>query len=220
MLRKVAMGPSGWCEPFLASLPISGAVVTVISASGQPVPLDSSDAIAARIDELQFELGEGPQWAVVRSGHPVLMPDVTAARHDEWPVFGAALGELPVGALFCFPIRMGAVILGVATLYCDVPKTLTHDQQSTALAIASAIAGPAAQHAILAASDVTAPESASSPVFRREVHQATGILIVRLNTSATLAYARLQAYAFANGRTVQEVAHDLVTGAISIDDTP
>ncbi len=208
------------CRPFLSSLPVSGASVTVVTASGARMTLCSSDAIAARIDELQFELGEGPQSSVALSGQIVIVPDVASRGHDDWPVLGAALGELPVGAIFCVPIQMGAVTVGVATLYCDKPLALNNHQQTTALAIASAIAGGAVQHAMVSAIDDAAVESPTAPALRREVHQATGILLVQLNTTATIAYARLQAYAFANGRTLQSVAHDVVAGSLTFDDTP
>ena len=208
------------CRLFLSSLPVSGASVTVMAASGARMSLCSSGVIAARIDELQFELGEGPQSSVVRSGKMVMVPDVASGGHDDWPVLGAALGELPVGAIFCVPIQMGAVTVGVATLYSDRPLTLDHHQQATALAIASAIAGGAVQQAMMSVIDEAAVESAAAPALRREVHQATGIVLVQLDTTATVAYARLQAYAFANGRTVLTVARDVVAGSLTFEETP
>lgn len=208
------------CRPFLNSLPVSGASVTVMTASGVRMSLCSSGVIAARIDELQFELGEGPQSSVARSGQIVMVPDVASGGHDEWPMLGAALGELPVGAIFCVPIQMGAVTVGVATLYSDRPRQLDHHQQTTALAVASAIAAGAVQQAVASASDDTAVESAAAPALRREVHQATGIVLVQLDTTATIAYARLQAYAFANGRTVLTVARDVVAGLLTFEETP
>ncbi|MBC7595359.1 MAG: GAF and ANTAR domain-containing protein [Kineosporiaceae bacterium] len=208
------------CRLFLSSLPVSGVSVAVMTASGVRMTLCSSGVIAARIDELQFELGEGPQSSVVRSGQIVMIPDVASGGHDDWPVLGAALGELAVGAIFCVPIQMGAVTVGVATLYSDRPLTLDHHQQATALAIASAIAGGAVQQAMVSAIDEVAVESAAAPVLRREVHQATGIVLVQLDTTATVAYARLQAYAFANGITVLTVARDVVAGSLSFEETP
>ena len=208
------------CRPFLSSLPVSGASVTVMTASGARMTLCSSGVISARIDELQFELGEGPQNSVARSGQIVMVPDVASGGHDDWPVLGAALGELPVGAIFCVPIQMGAVTVGVATLYSETPLSLDHHQQTTALMIASAIAGGAVQQAMVSAIDEVAEESVAAPAFRREVHQATGIVLVQLNTTATIAYARLQAYAFANGITVHTVARDVVTGSLTFEDTP
>ena len=62
-------------------------------------------------------------------------------------------------------------------------------------------------------------ESATAPALRREVHQATGMILVQLNTTATVAYSRLQAYAFSRGRTVQDVAHDVVAGTLTFDET-
>lgn len=210
---------SDLCRPFLSSLPVSGVSVTVMTASGARMTLCSSGVIAARIDELQFELGEGPQNSVVRSGQIVMVPNVASGGHDDWPVLGAALGGLDVGAIFCIPIQMGAVTVGVATLYSNSPSTLDHDQQATALMIASAIAGGVVQQAMAAALDEGAEESAAAPALRREVHQATGIILVQLNTTATIAYARMQAYAFANGTTVLMVARDVVAGSLTFEDT-
>lgn len=206
------------CTPFVESLPISGASVTLLAASGARLTLCSTDSVASRLDELQFELGEGPQWATARSGRMSLIPDVAASEHSEWPLLAAALRDLAVGALFCVPLRMGAVTVGVATLYCRDARRLAPDEQTTALAIASAIAEPAVQHGLDAARDESVGGAPASPAFRREVHQATGIMLVQLNLSATDAFARLQAYAFAHGRTIQAVARDVVAGVVSFDD--
>jgi GAF domain-containing protein len=212
-------GTPDLCRPFLGSLPISGAAIAVIAPSGTQSTLCSSDSTAARIDELQFELGEGPQWLAARSGEIVAIADVAASGHDEWPVFGSALAALPVAAIFSIPMQMGAVTVGVATLYSDIPRDLDDEQRATALAIASAIASTAVQRAMASAGDHVAVESAAMPALRREVHQATGIILVQLDTTATIAYSRLQAYAFANGQTVQTVAHDVVKGKITFSPT-
>jgi GAF domain-containing protein len=209
------------CRPFLDALPINGASLTVIASSGIQISLCSSDSVAARIDELHFELGEGPQWEATRSGQIVVIPDVRLDGHDSWPIFGAALTQISVGALSCVPLRMGAVTVGVATLYSDEPGELNYEQRTTAFAIASAIAGSAVERAMVSAGHDTGLETVSAPALRREVHQATGMILVQLNTTATIAYSRLQAYAFANGRTVQAVARDVVAGALTFnDDSP
>lgn len=212
-------GDPDLCELFITALPVVGASISVLVASGARLTLASSDEVAARIDELQFELGEGPQLATARSGEIVSIPDVSQHGHEQWPMFGAALRELPVGSLFCIPLRLGAVTLGVATLYGAAPRQLTLDQEISALAIASSIAGIAAEQAMHSAAADAANESATTPALRREVHQATGMVLVQLDTTATIAYARLQAYAFAHGRSVEAVAHDVVAGNLKFDDT-
>ncbi|MET4782886.1 GAF and ANTAR domain-containing protein [Glaciihabitans sp. UYNi722] len=208
------------CQPFLNDLPISGASVTVISSSGAQVALCASDAVAARLDELQFELGEGPQWVATKTGTVVLLPDVSSASHEQWPIFAASMGQLNVGAIFSIPIRMGAVTVGAATLYRDTPGELDEDHQSTALAIASAIASTAVQRAMTFATDDDISESVAVPALRREVHQATGMIMVHLDSTATVAYSRLQGYAFVQGRTVLSVARDVVARTLVFDDLP
>jgi GAF domain-containing protein len=205
------------CRPFLESLPISGVSVTVIAESGSRASLCSSDVISARIDELQFELGEGPQQDAARTGQIVAIPDVRSDPHEGWPVLGAALRQLDVGAIFAIPLRMGAVTVGIATLHRTLPGDLTEEQRVTASAIASAVSGIAIQRATASADDDTPSGTEGPTVLRREVHQATGIMLVQLDTTATIAYSRLQAYAFANGRTVLAVARDVVAGTLTFD---
>jgi hypothetical protein len=208
------------CCPFLNTLPVSGVSITVISSSGAQSALCSSDLTAARIDELQFELGEGPQWRAARSGQIASILDVSSGMYPDWPVLGAALAEMPVGAIFAIPMRMGAVTVGAVCLYSGEAGDLRHHQKESALAIASSIASTAVQRAMVSATEDGAPESTRMPALRREVHQATGIILVQLDTSATIAYSRLQAYAFGEGRTVQSVARDVVHGTITFEETP
>lgn len=209
--------PSDLCGPFLTALPIQGASAAIINIPRGQSSLGATDVISAQIDQLQFDLGEGPHWKAASSGLTVTIADVATATHDEWPMFGSALRDLPVGALFSIPMKMGAVVVGAVTLYRVYPGDLTAEQHVTAKAIASAVALKAARHALISATDESAAESAGAPGMRREVHQATGMLTVQLGTTATIAYARLQAYAFANGRTMQSVARDVISRDLTFD---
>ena len=49
---------------------------------------------------------------------------------------------------------------------------------------------------------------------RREIHQATGMILAQLELSATDALLLLRGYAFSNGRSVRSVAHDVVARKI------
>lgn len=206
------------CAPFLQTLPVSGASVTVIGGARTQHTVCSSDAMAVRIDELQFSLGEGPQWVASSAGEFVAVPDVASDLHERWPVFGSSIRELDVGAIFAVPMTMGAVTVGAVTLHRVHSGDLTGEQRSYALAIASAIASTAVHRAMRSAGDDHAAESSAVPALRREVHQATGMMLVQLDTSATDAYSRLQAYAFAQGRTIQDVARDVVNRTLEFDE--
>ncbi|QHO71167.1 hypothetical protein BHD05_11920 [Marisediminicola antarctica] len=206
--------------PFLTALPITGAFISVSDASGRQSSLCSSDPVAARLDELQFELGEGPQREATRTGAVVLIDDVAESSHARWPVFGMALRELDVAALFAIPLVLGAVTVGAVGLYRSIPGSLTDQELATATAAASAIASVAVRHALAAAGEHGAPESSAAPAMRREIHQATGMIVVQLETTATIAYSRLFAHAFGSERSVHDVAHDVVSRQLNFETLP
>lgn len=58
------------------------------------------------------------------------------------------------------------------------------------------------------------------PETRREVQQATGMILVKLNTTASEALMRLKAYAFAANQTIDEVARSVVTRRLDFRDIP
>ena len=212
--------PPDLCLPFIGNLGVTGVSIAVFSPGGGQSTICSSDAVAARIDELQFDLGEGPQWATLKTGVPTLVPDVSRGSHDSWPVFAASIGSLHVGALFSFPLLMGAVTVGTVGLYRRTAGALSPQQIEIAVTLASALTDVAVRHAIAGADNEGAGESMVTPAMRREVHQATGMILVQLDTTATIAYSRLQAHAFANGRTVQDVARDVVSRHLSFRSLP
>jgi hypothetical protein len=53
-----------------------------------------------------------------------------------------------------------------------------------------------------------------------EVHQATGMIIVQLGVTATVALSRLRAYAYANDRRLRDVAADVVARRLRLDTDP
>ncbi|HOY82577.1 MAG TPA: GAF and ANTAR domain-containing protein [Rhodoglobus sp.] len=181
----------------------------------------TSDATASRLDEVQFELGEGPQWQAIRSATAVLIPDATAAHLSDYPAFAAALSGLPVRALFCLPMSIGAVMVGVVSLYRSTAGALEAPDIDMARALTDRSGIRAVRLAIAAAAvEPSRSESGASPALRREVHQATGMILVQLDTSATEAFIRLRAHAFATGRSIQDVAHDVVTRVLDFRDLP
>jgi hypothetical protein len=205
-------------RPFMELLPISGVSVSVFDQSGRQSTVWASNEVAARLDELQFELGEGPHWDAVRLGNPVLVPTLIGDELNTWPMLSAAIAELPVAALFSFPMFLGAVTVGVADLYRSIPGELDTADVATAIRLTRQVARATVQTALDHATDESGAELPSTPAMRREVHQATGMILVQLNISATEAFARLRAHAFVTGRSVQSVAHDVVSRTIDFRD--
>lgn len=209
----------GLCTGFLESLPISGASISVFSGLAPETMVCASNKVSARIDELQFDLGEGPRWVALETRRPVLLPYVRSGSHPAWPVFAKALGGLDVSALFVYPLVLGAMDIGVVELYSSDAGPLSQADHSTAVQLADAATWQLLRQLLtLTPTDGADTPQDGSPLSRREVHQATGMVLAQTGASATDALLLLRAHAFAQGRTVREVARDVV--AKTLDFTP
>jgi hypothetical protein len=207
------------CEQFVDLVPVSGASITVFRRPGAQSTICVSDEMAVQLDHLQFDLGEGPRWETARTGQASVGVDVRGGSNDSWPVFGAAAARLGVGAVFSFPLRRGIHLLGVADLYRREVGPLGVAATARALQLTHQIAGPAAEGAKRSA-ESRVEQIRDAPALRRQVHQATGMILSQLGVDADEAFVRLQAHAFDKGRTVEDIAHDVVTRRLDFRSIP
>ncbi len=209
------------CGLFVERLPMTGASISVSDNAGRQITVCSTNALATRLDEVQFELGVGPSWDAMRTAIPVLVGDIAAAGSDVSPLFGGAVAELPVRGMFAFPMKLGAIVVGVVSLYQERALVLSQVEVDEALHLTRHVTPAAVRLALRsAAGDVEPGNVHLAPTMRREVHQATGMLTVQLDVTATDAFLRVRAYAFSSGRSIQDVAHDVVERVLDFRDLP
>jgi hypothetical protein len=170
-----------------------------------------SGPAVSRVQELQFELGEGPCPDAWSMREPVVEPDLAAPAVVRWPAFAAAAGPLGVASVFAFPLRLGAIRVGVLVGYRDRPGNLSADQLADGLALADV-----ACWVILGLQSQAQEESlhellAVEPPHWAQIHQATGIVSAQLEVPLEEALARLRAYAFVEGRPLREIAREIVS---------
>ncbi|WP_240630329.1 GAF and ANTAR domain-containing protein [Specibacter cremeus] len=196
---------------FVRALTITGAAVSIGGTAFPGTSICASDAVAARLEELQFDPGEGPRWEAMRLRRPVLMARL---RHDDttrWPVFGQSLLELGVRALFVFPLTVGALDVGVVELYRSTPGALDPSERLRVVGLADQAAWELLARLLAVQDDrgIGAPVEHSF-LSRREIHQATGMVLVQAGVGATEALLLLRAHAFVQGRPLREIAADVV----------
>jgi hypothetical protein len=197
---------SDLAHTFIRLLPVTGASISTLGPFLAAETVSATDPRAERVDELQFDLGEGPCWDAVATRQPVLEPDLVSRTDTPWPAFSAAVATENIRALFAFPLLLGPLDIGAIDLYSTDPLTLTLAQQKQMLALSAITSRIVLGHAIQASE--TAGET--STLSRREIHQATGMVLAQLGTTAADAYLIIQARAFAEDRPMQEVANDIV----------
>lgn len=203
--------PDEFSIPFVEFLPITGAAVSTLGDVFGSETLSATDDRAARLDELQFDLGEGPCWDALRSARPVAEASVRVAGRRRWPAFVSALEGEEISSLFAFPLLVGALRIGAVDLYSREPTSLNLDDEHRASALAFVIS----RHVLRLALDEHArEESQQQPLSRRVVHQATGVVLAQLDLSPDDARLVIQGQAFATGRTMTDVAEDVVSGRL------
>ena len=192
-------------RPFLQFLPVSGASVSTFGSFLSAETISATDARAGRVDEVQFDLGGGPCWDALVNRRPVLEPDLARTTSASWPAFLEAIRNEEIGALFAFPLLFGPLEIGALDLYSVAPVSLTPEQQRQTLALSDVVSRILLQNAIRGTDLVT-----ETTFSRRLIHQATGMVLAQLGTTADDAHLILQARAFADGRPMREVAQDVI----------
>lgn len=215
-------GAAAQCRAIVAALPVQGAAFTLMTSDTVRETLYASDPTSAEIARLQFSLGEGPTLAAFASGHPVLLPDLRAAPVvTRWPVFAQTVEQLPAGALFAFPMRLGAITVGVCETYRRGPGPLTPAEVAGVLrAVDLGTLSVLAVRADGAGADLDGSWLDGHDLARRQVYQATGMLIAQLSVPAEQAFARLRAHAYLTGHTVEQIAADIVARRVRLEADP
>lgn len=205
-------GRTSLCLPFLRVLPVTGVAVSTLGAPFGSETVCASDAQAARLDELQFDLGEGPCWDARSSGRPALHADLQLDS-SRWPLFAEAVSGSGVGAIYAFPLALGSLSIGAIDLYAHSPRSLSSAQVADATVLAAICSRQVLRRA-LADHPLASSASDDGGFSRREVHQATGMVLAQLGVNAADALLIINGYAFARGRTVRDVAADIVARRI------
>ena len=203
------------CAVAVSSAHLSGAWLVAARGGDPDFVMYVTDPVGEQLAELQLMLGEGPCHDVLASAAPVLAADLDDAEPGRrWPAFIPAARELGAGAVFAFPLIVGAIRAGVLGVYRGSPGPLLDRQLGDLLILADAatmmlLGSTNGDHedGDEAGLDGQAPDLA---VHRAEIDQATGMLTVQLDVPVAEAFARLRAYAYSQDRRLAEVAGDIV----------
>jgi hypothetical protein len=197
LLRDAEQAPETFARPFVDVLPVSGASVSTLGSLLGTETISASDDLAARIDELQFDLSEGPCWDALAAMRPVLEPALPDRAHRNWPSFAPAASEYGIRSVFAFPLVVGALPIGAVDLYSIPSLTLTDEQCRQAVAMSDIVGRHVLRRAI------------------RVVHQATGVIIAQLGLTAEDARLVIHGHAFAASRPVKEIAREILSGTLT-----
>ncbi len=205
------------CRTAARSLPASGVGVSVLTREGALVTTAASDQASSAIEELQFALGEGPCMEAYATRRPVLAGDLAAERTHRWPGYAPSAQALGVGAVFAFPLQVGAARLGVMDVYRRESGQLSTPTLKQALDFATVAVDLLLDAQQRSATDGTAPSVDDVLGTGYELYQAQGMVMIQAGVPLDEAMARLRAYAFAEGRGLHDVAADVVARRLVLE---
>ena len=222
MFAALAGTGEGKLEPRLCStcvelLKVDGASVAVFAGASGWGALCTSDALATRLLDIQHTLGEGPTLDAYQSGVPVSEVSLGNPHHPQWVAFSGQAHTAGAGAVFAFPLRMGAARVGALTLHQRRPGPLTSVQHADARVCAEVLT-----EFVVAIQAHAPPRVLAGPLepvasFHAEVHPAAAMLAARFRVDVSEALVRLRAHAYAAGRPLADVAREVVTGTLRVD---
>lgn len=207
------------CELCVQVSKVTGATLTIVSEETRST-VCATDKVSDRLEDLQLQFSEGPTLDAVREKQIVLVPDLTdpsGRAASRWPWYAPAAVEAGVGAVFVFPVQIGAIHLGALSLYRASVGELSGVQlkDASTLADAAAVLLSIGHGEHTAEAFVWAMDDRSR--FRAEVHQAVGATMVQLRVDAKQAFALLRAHAFSTGRPIAEVAADIMGDRLRLE---
>jgi len=205
----VPVSAGALCRAAVARLGVSGTVLTV-DISGWPEVKYATDALGERLTELQVTVGEGPAVDVRRGGGPALVADLDApSSQARWPLFAPLAVEAGAGSLFALPLCVGAIRVGVLSLYRIEAGPLDNVTLTDSLAFAElALRLLLDEQAELNTAGGVAEDIL--PLHNPRVHQATGMVAAQLDVGMADAFVHLRARAFAEQVPLGDLAAEVV----------
>lgn len=196
------------------AVPVTGVGMVLMTDAGPAGVVAATDGPAARMEELQFTLGEGPCVDSSRTGRPVLQPDLARSGPARWPGFTAGALEAGIAAIYAFPLRVGSIRLGVLDLYRDRPETLSALELAEALSFADAATTLLLHLQAQSPPNSVGVEAVAVIEDRAQVHQATGMIAEQLGVSLASALIMLRGRAYASERPILALANDVLAGEV------
>lgn len=210
------------CEACVSLFAVDAAAISLVFDGTNSGTLGVSDERARLYDELQFTLGQGPCLETVAMRAPVLVVDLADPDDARWPIYAPALLAYDIRGVFALPVLLAGEHMGALDLFCSRPGVLAAEDLAGAL-IAAELAGiPMLDLLGENLQDMLGdPQSVAwedlSTITRTEVSQATGMLVAQLEVEPAEALVRLRAYAYAAGRSVSDVARDILDRRLRLD---
>jgi GAF domain-containing protein len=184
------------------------ASISLLGNDGVVITAGSSDDRSLKLDEQQYQAGEGPCLLAIHSGTTVQVDEF--ALDIRFPAFAVAAAAGGVASCLSLPVTVIGRTAGGMNLYGDRARAYDRDSvragEEVAGQVAVAIAGSRAFERSLKLVDQFRTAIAS----RSEIEQAKGILMARSHCDADQAFDILRRASQRQNVKLRDIAHTIV----------
>ena len=197
-------------------LDVDGASLSLVDSSGERVPLGASREDAQTAERLQFTVGAGPCMAAQETRQPVFAVEEDLQRR--WPAFADLLFEqTPFRGVVALPLQPALAGPGAIDLFFEDADDVTALDVFEAMAVGELVTSALSDAAVWSTwSPDEGPGWLHGPAPRRRaaVWEAMGKVGIELDVAVATALDLMRSAAYAAGRTVDDVAEDLLSGRL------
>ena len=181
-----------------------------LEEAGRGVTVTYSGDLAARGDERQYELDDGPCLEALRSGEVVAVADM--ADESRWGLYPEHALEAGVHSTLSFPLSLGERGRGALNLYASRPHAFTDADGEAGRGWAGQASG-----AMLVAWQMAEREKAVGDLTqgmetRQVIGQAVGLLMAQRRCTADEAFELLKGASQRGNEKLRDVAARMVAG--------
>ncbi|MEO5842812.1 MAG: anti-sigma factor antagonist [Acidimicrobiales bacterium] len=197
----------------LAAATVDGAdgVSVTLERHGQPATVAASNDTVLRMDNDQYQTGEGPCLAAATEGHWFHIESLV--DETRWPAFVSRAAEEGIGSILSTPLMVAERPVGALNIYSNSERAFGSDEQELAALFATQASAILADARPDANDDSAGQRIASALIARDVIARAQGVLMARQNVSANDAAAVLHRSARAATVTVLQYAIGVVDSA-------
>ena len=201
----------------LASRTVDSGLICAITMQlpkGGPVTVASSDARAAQVDEVQYELDDGPCLRSMRTGEQVSVPDIIGP--DRFSGFSARAAANGIRSCLSTPLRADG-IQGAMNLYAFVPDAFEEGGARRAELFAASVSAALALAARQASAAELTDQMREALASRAAIDQALGVIMAQERCTSAQAFEVLRSASQNRNVKLRDVARQIV---ISVSGEP
>lgn len=176
---------------------------------GRPTTVACSDPVAAKVDEVQYELDRGPCLHAMRAGRLVRIEDT--ADKARWPEFERRAASLGIRSCLALPLSADGRPVGALNLYAREAAAFGPAEERRAEDFAENASRALTLAIRLASRAALIEQLRSSLASRAVIDQALGIIMARERCTTERAFAILRSASQNRNVKLRDIAGAIVT---------